>query len=284
MAVSAFAASTAPAAESTASSSRLNPLDGYQLHLPTFEGPLDVLLRLIERDQLPISEISLLSVLDQFLAYMDTLDSPSPDAIADFASVAGRLSVLKSRALLPQPARVEEAADDEVDLVRQLEDYRRLKQAALVLAELQRAGAGGFGRGESVLTPEAPPRQLMPQQPAAIRSAVVRWLSRVPAKPVTIGVRRIVTLREMVTRIFTALSRSERVPFAQILATCESRSDVAVAFLGTLTLMRRHVIEAEQSDLFGPIWLTRVPDEGAGFSPTATDLVIEGPEMISAHG
>lgn len=263
---------------------RLNPLDGYQLHLPSFEGPLDVLLRLIERDQLPISEISLLSVLDQFLAYMETLASPSPDAIADFASVAGRLSVLKSRALLPRPARPEEVAEDEVDLVRQLEDYRRLKQAAMVLADLQRAGTGGFGRGDAVLVPEAPPRQLVPQQPGAIRAAVVRWLSRAPARPVEIGVRRIVTLREMVTRIFTALTRSETVPFAQILATCESRSDVAVAFLGALTLMRRHVIEAQQSELFGPIWLTRVQDDGIPFAPTATDLVLENPEVVTVHG
>jgi segregation and condensation protein A len=263
---------------------RLNPLDGYQLHLPSFEGPLDVLLRLIERDQLPISEISLLSVLDQFLAYMETLASPSPDAIADFASVAGRLSVLKSRALLPQPDRAEEAAEDEVDLVRQLEDYRRLKQAAQVLADLQRSGSGGFGRGEAVVAPEAPPRQLLPQQPGAIRAAVVRWLSRVPAKPVEIGVRRVVTLREMVTRIFTALARSEKVSFTQILATCDSRSDVAVAFLGALTLMRRHVIEAEQLELFGPIWLTRVQDDGSSFSPVATDLVLENPEMVAAHG
>lgn len=282
MAAPTVAAGTPSASEYA--SSRLNPLDGYQLHLPSFEGPLDVLLRLIERDQLPISEISLLAVLDQFLAYMETLDAPSPNAIADFASVAGRLSVLKSRALLPQPARSEEALEDEVDLVRQLADYRRLKQAALVLAELQRAGAGGFGRGEAVVTPEAPPRPLTPQQPTAIRTAVVRWLSRVPAKPVEIGIRRVVTLREMVTRIFTALSRSESVPFAQVLASCESRGDVAVAFLGALTLMRGHVIEAQQNELFGPIWLKRVPDEDVGFSPTATDLVIEGPEMIAAHG
>ena len=271
-------------ATSEIANSRNNPLDGYQLHLPSFEGPLDVLLRLIERDQLPISEISLLAVLDQFLAYIETLASPDPDAIADFAAVAGRLSVLKSRALLPQPARPEEAAEDEVDLVRQLEDYRRLKQAAQVLADLQRAGTGGFGRGEGIMAPESPPRQLMPQQPSAIRSAVVRWLSRVPARPVEIGVRRVVTLREMVTRIFTALSRSETVPFAHILATCETRSDVAVAFLGALTLMRQHVIEAQQSDLFGPIWLTRVEDQGASFAPTATDLVLRYPEMATSDG
>ena len=78
-------------------------LDAYQLRLPSFEGPLDVLLRLIERDQLAISEISLLAVFDQFMAHLDALEAAAPEAIAEFLMVAGRLSVLKSRALLPAP-------------------------------------------------------------------------------------------------------------------------------------------------------------------------------------
>src|SRR5918997_7132388 len=98
-------------------------LDGYQLRLPSFEGPLDVLLRLIERDQLAISEISLLAVFDQFIAHLDTMEAHAPDAIAEFLMVAGRLSVLKSRALLPRPAKPLEESE-EIDLVHQLEAYR----------------------------------------------------------------------------------------------------------------------------------------------------------------
>jgi chromatin segregation and condensation protein Rec8/ScpA/Scc1 (kleisin family) len=94
----------------------------------------------------------------------------------------------------------------------------------------------------------------------------------------------VVTLREMVSRIFTALSRSETVPFTQIVATCETRSDVAVAFLGALTLMRRHVIEAHQSELFGPIWMSRVQDQSVFLSPTATDVVLQFPEMAATDG
>src|ERR671921_2166189 len=107
-------------------------LDGYQLRLTSFEGPLDVLLRLIERDQLAISEISLLAVFDQFLAHLDTLEADAPDAIAEFVLVAGRLSVLKSRALLPRPAKPFEVFD-EIDLVHQLEAYRAVKAAAELL-------------------------------------------------------------------------------------------------------------------------------------------------------
>src|ERR671919_1436827 len=116
-------------------------LEGYQLRLPSFEGPLDVLLRLIERDQLAISEISLLAVFDQFLAHLNTLEADAPDAIAEFVLVAGRLSVLKSRALLPRPAKPLEEPD-EIDLVRKLEEYRAVKAAAELLAVRQRTGSG----------------------------------------------------------------------------------------------------------------------------------------------
>src|SRR5919107_400684 len=141
-------------------------LDGYQLRLPSFEGPLDVLLRLIERDQLAISEISLLAVFDQFMAHLDALEAHPPEIIAEFLMVAGRLSVLKSRALLPRPARPQEEPE-EVDLVRQLEAYRAVKVAADLLAVRQRTGSGAFGRGEAIASPSAEPTRFAPQ-PAAV--------------------------------------------------------------------------------------------------------------------
>jgi segregation and condensation protein A len=233
-------------------------LDAYQLRLPIFEGPLDVLLRLIEREQLPINEVSLLTVLDQFMDFVRDLESPAPEVIAEFASVAGRLSVLKSRALLPQPPKSTEEAT-EPDLVRQLEEYRTLKMAAELLATRHRAGAGGFGRGEAVAAPEAEPPRLTPQPPIALAKAVERWLARLPSQPVQVAARRIVTLREMVSRIFSTLDGKNSVTFASVRAGCHSRQEVAVAFLAMLTLLRRQAIVATQPDLFGTITLAR-PD------------------------
>lgn len=114
-------------------------LDAYQLRLPVFEGPLDVLLRLIEREQLPISQVSLLAVLDQFLAFTRQIEAAHPEVVAEFAVVAGRLSLLKSRALLPRPVKAPDEADVP-DLVRQLEEYRVLKSAATLLGERQQTG------------------------------------------------------------------------------------------------------------------------------------------------
>ncbi len=231
-------------------------LDGYQFRLPSFEGPLDVLLRLIERDQLAISEISLLAVFDQFLAHLDAMESNAPDVIAEFVMVAGRLSVLKSRALLPRPAKPQEEPD-EIDLVRQLEAYRAVKAAAEVLAIRQRTGSGAFGRGEAIVFPPVEPTRFAPQPPSALAEAVGRWLTRVPVKPALLPPRRVVTLREMISRITSALDREARVSFSRIRDTCAGPQDVAVAFLAILTLLRRQAVLATQTDLFGPIELTR---------------------------
>jgi segregation and condensation protein A len=181
-------------------------LDGYQIRLPSFEGPLDVLLRLIERDQLPISEVSLLAVFDQFLAHLATLEADAPDAIAEFALVAGRLAVLKSRALLPRPARQMEEPD-EIDLVQQLEAYRAVKAAAELLGVRQRNGSGAFGRGEAVSYPSEEPTQFAPQPSSALKDAVSRWLTRLPTKPALLPRQRIISLREMISWITSALER-----------------------------------------------------------------------------
>src|SRR5687767_10354480 len=211
----------------TQSSTVAATLDGYQFRLPSFEGPLDVLLRLIERDQLAISEISLLAVFDQFLAHLDALEAVAPDAIAEFVMVAGRLSVLKSRALLPRPAKPLEEPD-EVDLVRQLEAYRAVKAAAELLAIRQRSGSGAFGRGEAIASPPAEPARFAPQPPSTLAEAVSRWLTRVPTRPALLPPHRVVSLREMIARITSALDREARVTFARIRATCAGPEDTAV--------------------------------------------------------
>jgi chromatin segregation and condensation protein Rec8/ScpA/Scc1 (kleisin family) len=170
--------------------------------------------------------------------------------------VAGRLSLLKSRALLPQPAKPLEEPD-EIDLIRQLEAYRAVKAAAELLAMRQRSGSGAFGRGEAVASPSAEPPRFAPQPPSALKEAVSRWLTRVPAKPALLPPQRIISLREMISRITSALDREARVSFCRIRATCAGPQETAVAFLAILTLMRRQAVIANQTEPFGPIELFR---------------------------
>src|SRR5215212_9649637 len=261
----------------TPSSTMVATLDGYQFRLPSFEGPLDVLLRLIERDQLAINEVSLLAVFDQFLAHLETLEASAPDAIAEFVLVAGRLSLLKSRALLPRPPKLLEEPD-EIDLVQQLEAYRAVKAAAELLGVRQRNGSGAFGRGDAIACPPAEPARYMPQPPSALSEAVSRWLSRVPAKPAVLPPRRVISLREMISRITSALDRDTNISFDCIRATCNGPQDTAVAFLALLTLMRRHAVMAIQSELFGPIELSRGMSTLRALNERATS------ELDAIHG
>jgi segregation and condensation protein A len=235
-------------------------LDGYQLRLPAFEGPLDVLLRLIERDQLAISDISLLAVFDQFMAYVDSLESSNPDLMAEFVSVAGRLSVLKSRALLPRPTKPAEEPDA-IDLVRQLEEYQALRVAAKLLASRQQSDSGAFGRGEGIVSPPAEPARFGQQPPSALTRAVIRWRTRIPMTPVLVPTFRAVSLQEMIVRITSALAHNRQISFDLIRTSCVGRHETAVAFLALLTLMRRRVIHTTQTELFGPIMLARCPSE-----------------------
>ena len=229
-------------------------LNEYQLRLPTYEGPLDVLLRLIEAQQLPISDVSLMAVLDQFLEYIERRIAPEPGEIAEFAAIAGRLTVLKSRELLPRPAP-ETEEEEPSDLVRQLEEYRAIKVAAALLATTH--GIGGYGRGASIEHPPPVTTAMPPQSPRVLARALHRWLSRVPSSPLPVATRHATTLREMVSRVFALLSSDGAGNFSRFVRRVPDRQDRALAFLALLTLIRRHAVEASQPSLFGEITVTR---------------------------
>lgn len=241
-------------------------LTAYQFRLPTFEGPLDVLLRLIEREQLAITDISLIAVTDQFLAYLASLHEQPTTLIAEFTVVGGRLVLLKSRSLLPRPAVSIDEPEPE-DLVRQLEQYRALKAVSAQLALRDRTAGGGFARGDAVALPEAPPSRLAIHQPALLARALRRRLTAVVDPIQVVTSTKIVTLREMTQRLLAALTSGSG-SFSGFRASCESREEVLVAFLSLLVLVRRRVVDARQDTLFGDIRLQLVPvGEGAGPLP-----------------
>ena len=109
----------------------LNPLGaGYPVSLPIFDGPIELLLHLIERQELDITEVSLVAITDQYLRAIEALQEIEPEALADFLVVAARLLYIKSRGLLPQPEVEEEEEKQSEALLQQLLDYRRFKAAA----------------------------------------------------------------------------------------------------------------------------------------------------------
>ena len=120
----------------------------YAVRLPDFAGPLDVLLRLIEKRELEISKVALAAVADQFLEYVNQLRQPEPQVLASFLVVAAKLLYIKSLALLPQAVVAPPATADEEDvaaeLVQRLEEYRAVQAAALRLRERESAGLRSY--------------------------------------------------------------------------------------------------------------------------------------------
>jgi segregation and condensation protein A len=124
----------------------------YLVRLPLFEGPLDLLLHLIQKNELDITAISLALVADQFVEHLQTIGQVQADLIADFLVVAAKLLLIKSRLLLPRPPVVDDEEDDDPAelLARRLREYKKFKQAAGFLRELESSGASWLcARGAS---------------------------------------------------------------------------------------------------------------------------------------
>lgn len=234
-------------------------LSNYQLRLPGYEGPLDVLLRLIERNQLEITDVSLVTVTSQFLEHVAGMTEAPPSVIASFTTVGTRLAVLKSRSLLPRP--VAEAEDDgPSDLTRQLLEYRLARDASAFLSTRMEQDLRSYGRPAPGVVDPALRRasERLGSYPAsALVNALRRRLSTVVQPPKMIPARKVVSLRETVNRILELTGLRNQVAFSDVVSTYVSRTEVATAFLGMLVLVRRNVVTAEQSGLFGEIQLNR---------------------------
>jgi segregation and condensation protein A len=230
---------------------------GYQLRLPAFEGPFDVLLRLVERSQLPITDISLVAVTQQFLDHVSALKTADPTLVAEFSSVGSRLLVLKSRSLLPKPPIEEKESVS--DLARELIEYRAVKEMANLLGAKDVAGAGAFRVAQPSLLnlDTAATRPLAPNQPFQLVRAIRRRLSVVPTPSLVVVARKLVSLRDMADRILGNLRQNGSATFHSVTTGCSDMHEVRTAFLAVLVLARRQVIDVEQSGLFGPITLTR---------------------------
>jgi segregation and condensation protein A len=240
-----------PAVNSFAVESAL--YQGYQLRLPAFEGPFDVLLRLVERSHLAITDVSLVAVTAQFLNYVGSMDHANAELIAEFSSVGSRLIVLKSRSLLPRPPV--EDAESVSDLARELIEYLAVKETAQLLGERDVQGAGAFpiagapapAHDRSVLRP------LAAHQPIQLARALRRRLSVVPLPALIVAARKLVSLRDMAERVLSGLHHSGSSTFRSITAACVDLHETRTAFLAVLILARRQIVEVEQTELFGEI-------------------------------
>jgi segregation and condensation protein A len=237
----------------------------YTIHLPSFEGPLDLLLHLIERHQMEITTISLVAVTDQFLEYIRAWQSEEPPMarLAEFITIGAKLLYIKSRTLLPQPPREEEAqeADDAMaeaeELRRHLLEYKLAKEIARILREREAAGLMSFPRPGQVIPPEemltwAPPK-LVGLEVSALAAAFQRVLAeRKRSEPEEVPLP-LVKVSDKIAEIEAGLAAYGRVDFEDLLRSASTRLAMVVTFLAVLELWHQERIQVVQEGLFAAI-------------------------------
>ncbi len=231
----------------------------YPVRLPVFEGPLELLLQLIEKEELDISTVSLVAVTDQYVQSIEQLTNREPGELADFLVVASKLLYIKSRALLPKPQPVGEGEEEDPSdaLLKQLLEYRQFKSVAAALLEREQLGLRTYPR-------PAPPRpekqlDLSNVDVARLQAVLRRVLARIPSDPPMPRVRTYpITVAEQVTHVRTLLLRTpptQPLIFAELLGRQMTRLEVVVTFLAVLELIKQQEVVAHQQDLFGEILL-----------------------------
>jgi len=240
---------------------------------PVFEGPLDLLLHLIEREDLDITAVSLVQVTDQYIAALKAQEQIDLRALADFVAVGAKLLLLKSRALLPRSpeqalADDEEAGEIAQDLTAQLEEYRAFKQAASYLRELEEAGHRSFTR---VAPPPADwlPTGLEKVTLKKLLKAFAKAIERLPPAPEPERLQRqVLNIAERRVHLLAAVRSRGSVPFTRLIADCRSRLEAIITFLAILDLLKTDDLQAEQSASFGEIVLS-VPEGAPQSAATA---------------
>ena len=247
---------------------------GYRVRLAVFEGPLDLLLHLIEREELDITRVSLARVTDQYLEYLTALEELEVEDLADFVVVAARLILIKSQALLPRPPTPtpEKSEDAGDELIRQLLAYKQFKKAAQYLGDRHSQGLRSHVRVAPVLPAAAGIEYLEPVPMEALLAAAHRAMQTRPSTP---DVGEIVapiniTIRDQIERITHTLTQQLKVSFTDLLTPTYSRQEVAVTLLALLELIKRREIKVRQERRFGKIILlpvSQITDSSSSASP-----------------
>lgn len=232
----------------------------YRIQTPIYEGPLDLLLELIERTELDITALALAQVTDQYLAYLHSLEDRDPAEVSAFLIIASRLLQIKSAALLPRPS-IDAPAVEEEDpgeaLARQLIVYKRFKELSGVLARREELGLRTYLR---VAPPAIKVEARLDLTGVTTRDLMLAARGILLAQPNLPALSRVVTrprvtIREKITAILHSLRHIGQTTFRALLQIKNDRLELIVTFLAMLELIKRRAVKAEQPELFGDIQL-----------------------------
>ncbi len=235
---------------------------GYAVKLDQFEGPLDLLLELIESEKLDISAVSLSRVTDGYLHYVHEHPEIPPEELADFLVVASRLLFIKSRILLPFLQAVAEA--EEGDLESQLRIYKEYLDASKVVEAM-------IGKRRFLFVHEklphvdigfAPPKKLTSSMMADLLRGVIARLEPLVKVPRAV-VEKTVSIHEKIRQIQSLIATATNVRFSAVLADAQSRTEVIVSFLALLELVKQRTVTVSQESMWGDIVIAQAKEPAA---------------------
>ena len=235
------------------------PPDALEVFLEAFEGPLDLLLYLVKRQNLDILDIPIAAVTRQYMEYIELMKELRLELAAEYLAMAAMLAEIKSRLLLPRPESLDDEDDPRAELVRRLREYERYKQAAERLDGLPR-----IGRDLMEVRAATPHLRLERPLPRVELDDLVAALAGVLGRALTFRRHRVqmelLSVRERMSMVLEHVNRSHFVEFTAFFSPREGRQGVVVTLLAILELLRESLVELVQSRPYGPIHVRAAGD------------------------
>lgn len=240
------------------------PPDALEVILEAFEGPLDLLLYLIKRQNLDILNIPLAKVTAQYMEYIDMMQAIQLELAAEYLVMAAMLAEIKSRMLLPRPVEADDEDDPRAELIRRLQEYEQFKQAAEDLDNLPRLERDYYLAEAEMpkVDREKPLPEITLRELLLAFKDVVRRAEMFSSHHIQ---RETLSVRERMTRVLDQVNQTDQfVEFTQLFTPEEGRMGVVVTFLSVLELLKNQLIDLVQAESFGQIHVTaaRQAEEG----------------------
>jgi len=233
-------------------------MSNYQIKLEEFEGPLDLLLKLIEGQELDITKVSLSKVADQFITYVNQAVDLHPGEMADFLVVSSKLLLIKSKVLLPSLDIDDEEASS---LEKQLKIYKEYYEASKLIRQKLREPNFMFTRSKAirVFTPRfSPPKDLKAQMMSEIFAKALSRLEVVVNLPKKM-IKKTISIKEKIRHISELILSKVSFSFKQLLSSGQGKTEVIVSFLAVLELVKQKTLEVEQEGgLFSDIMVKKI--------------------------
>ena len=238
-------------------------LDAITLRLESFEGPLDLLLHLIKKNEVNVYDIPIALITEQYLQYLNLMQELNLDVASEFLVTAATLIHIKSRQLLPRPESAAGVEDEEIDprdaLVRRLVEHQRFKAAAELLHEREVQRSAQWGRPDGRLADvvgEAPEPEIEVDL-FSLMAAFRQVMERARQRPTVLLPPEQISIETRIEQLFARLSDTEACGFEDLFADVQTRAGMIVTFLALLEMIRLKRVRVFQAGNFGPIRVYR---------------------------